>query len=48
MWVGFANNNGADQSAHLPRLISAFVIRFLEGNINKLANGEISILLAGL
>ena len=27
---GFANNEGADQRAHPCRLISAFVIRFLE------------------
>ena len=39
---GFANNKGADQPAHPCRLISAFVIRFLECNINKLAKGEIS------
>ena len=38
---GFANNTGADQPA-LPRsLISAFVIRFLESIICKLAAGEI-------
>ena len=40
---GFANNTGADQPAHLRRLISAFVIRFLESIICKLATGEISI-----
>ena len=38
-----ANNTGTDQPA-LPRsLISAFVIRFLESIICKLAAGEISI-----
>ena len=40
---GFANNTGANQPA-LPRsLISAFVIRFLESNICKLATDEIAI-----
>ena len=32
---GFANNEGADQSAPLRRLISAFVIRSLESNIYR-------------
>ena len=40
---GFANNKGADQPAHLRRLISAFVIRFLESIVCKLETGEISI-----
>ena len=40
---GFANNKGADQPAHLRSLISAFVIRFFENIICKLATGEISI-----
>ena len=40
---GFANNTGADQPAHPRSLISAFVIRFLESTIYKLATGEISI-----
>ena len=40
---GFANNKGADQSAHPRRLISAFVIRLLERIISKLATSEISI-----
>ena len=40
---GFANNTGTDQPAHLCSLISAFVIRFLESTICKLATGEISI-----
>ena len=40
---GFANNTGTDQPAHLPSLISTFVIRFLESTICKLATGEISI-----
>ena len=40
---GFANNTGADQPAHLHRLISAFVIRFVENIICKLNTGEISI-----
>ena len=39
---GFANNTGADQPAHPRSLISAFVIRFLESIICKLATGEIS------
>ena len=41
---GVTNNRGADQPAHLRSLISAFVIRFLESIICKLATGEISIL----
>ena len=40
---GFANNKGADQSAHPRRLISAFVIHLLECIISKLASSEISI-----
>ena len=40
---GFANNTGADQSAHPRSLISAFVIRFLESIQCKLATSEISI-----
>ena len=39
----FANNTGADQPAHPRSLISAFVIRFLEGIICKLAAGKISV-----
>ena len=41
---GFADNKGADQPAHRRRLISTFVIRFLESIISELATGEISIL----
>ena len=41
----FANNKGADQPAHPRSLISAFVIRFSESSISKLATGEISIFL---
>ena len=41
--LGFANNTGADQPAHPCRLISAFVIRFLESNISKLATDEVPI-----
>ena len=37
------NNTGADQPAHPRSLISAFVIRFLESIISKLATSEISI-----
>ena len=40
---GFANNTGADQPAHPRSLISAFVIRFLESIICKLATDEILI-----
>ena len=36
----FANNTGADQPAHTRSLISAFVIRYLESNICKLATGK--------
>ena len=39
---GLANNTDADQTAHLRSLISAFVIRYLESFIYKLATGEIS------
>ena len=39
----FANNTGTDQPAHPHSLISAFVIRFLESTISKLATSEISI-----
>ena len=34
LW-GFANNKGSDQPAHLRRLISVFIIRFLESTISK-------------
>ena len=36
-------NKGADQPAHPRRLISTFVIHFLESIISKLATGEIEI-----
>ena len=39
----FANNEGADQTAHPRSLISAYVIRILERNIAKLATHELSI-----
>ena len=42
LW-GVANNTGADQPAHLCRLISAFVIRFSENTMCKLYTGKISI-----
>ena len=42
---GFANNTGADQSAHPHSLISAFVIHFLENIICRHDSGEISIFL---
>ena len=35
--LGFANNNGEDQPVQWRSLISAFVIRFLESIISKLA-----------
>ena len=41
--LGFANNKGADQPAHLHSLISTFVIRLLESIISKLATSEISL-----
>ena len=44
--LGVANNTGADQPAHPRSLVSAFVIRLLEGTIYILATGEISIYLA--
>ena len=40
---GLVNNTGADQPAHPRSLISAFVFRFLESTICKLATGVISI-----
>ena len=40
---GFVNNKDADQPAYPRRLISAFVIPFLECIISKLATGEITI-----
>ena len=40
---GGFEHKGADLPAHLRRLISAFVIFFLESIIFKLATGEISI-----
>ena len=42
---GVCVNTGADQHAHSRSLISAFVIRFVERSICKLATGEISIFL---
>ena len=41
--VVHVNNNGPDQPAHPRRLISAFVICFLERIISKLATSEISV-----
>ena len=38
---GVANNKGAGQSAHSSRLISAFVIRFLESTTFKLDTSKI-------
>ena len=42
LWV-FGNSKGADQPAHLQRLIHTFVFRFLACFVSKLATGEISI-----
>ena len=38
----FANNKGPDQPAHLGSLIRAFVFRFLESTLSKLATKESS------
>ena len=40
---GFANNKGADQHAHPRKLISAFVIRFLDSIISKQVTSDILI-----
>ena len=40
--LGFGINKGADPLSHPSRLISAFVIRFLESIISKLDTGKIS------
>ena len=37
---GFQNNNGTDQPAHPPSLISAFVIHFLEIITSRLAMSD--------
>ena len=42
---GFANNTGADQPAPPRSLISAFVIRFFDSIICKLAKGGIPFFL---
>ena len=39
----FANNKGAHHLMHVHSLISAFVTRFLESIISKLATSKISI-----
>ena len=39
--LGFKNNKVADQPVHPRRLISAFVIPFLESIISKVATHEI-------
>ena len=41
MSSGFVTNKGADQPAHLRRLVSTFVIHFLESITSKLASHEI-------
>ena len=40
----YANNKGADQSAHLRSLISAFVVSCLDSIIARISNCEISSL----
>ena len=40
---GFANNKAADKLAHSRSLIDAFVFRFLEIIISRLAKSEISM-----
>ena len=42
IWA-FVNNKGADQPAHLRRLIRAFVIRLPKRIRSKLATNEISV-----
>ena len=42
LW-GFTNKTGADHPAHPRSLVSAFVIRFYESTIYRLATDEISI-----
>ena len=42
---GFANNTGADQPAHLRRLISAFFIGLSRSIISRLATSKILIFL---
>ena len=42
---GVCVNKGADQHSHTRRLISAFVIRFKESILFRLATSEISIFL---
>ena len=37
---GLASNTGADQPAYTRSLISAFVVRVLEGSISVLASGK--------
>ena len=40
---GVVNNKGADTPEHPRSLINAFVVRFVESIISKLATGEILI-----
>ena len=40
---GFANNKDEDRHAHLPSLISAFVIHLIQSIIARLAKSKISI-----
>ena len=42
LYLGFANNKGADQPGHMCCLISAFVIYLLESIISSLSTSEIS------
>ena len=43
LYSNFANNKGTYQPAHLRRLISAFIISFLESIIFELATSKLSI-----
>ena len=45
LYQGFAQNKGANQTAHLLSLISAFVIHILESIMFRLAASESSIFL---
>ena len=44
--TGFTNNRDADQPARPRRLISAFVLRFFESTISKLATSEMLVAVA--
>ena len=44
LFMPYANNKGADQTAHLRNLISAFVVRCLDSIISLVSISEISSL----